>query len=178
MVLCQNGPFGQENRARSVESPNGNAHEAWEKSVSTYEPDNMASVFALSSMRTKSTLGENKNPDIWYVELDRIRERLNHTNSPISDCAFVAHMINNLPDSYKSLIVGRFSIARSALKIEEEVKVDIRDYFDLYACDDGKTNKKGEQAFVLNVPAFQPKFRCRVKEIILIQRTQSHTSYK
>ena len=64
MMACQNGPFGHVNGVWSVEFPNGNACEAWEKLVSTYDSDNMASTIALSRVWTKCTLRENKSPDI------------------------------------------------------------------------------------------------------------------
>ena len=55
------------------------------------------------------------------------------------------------------MILRRFCLAQPALKIEE-VKTDIRDYFDLCVSNDGKTNKKGEHNFV-----FKEKFKgdCR-----------------
>jgi hypothetical protein len=57
-------------------------------------------------------------------------------------------MINNLPESYKSLVEGRFGLARNTLSVEE-IKTDIQDYYDLYVRDDVKTNNKNksEQAF-------------------------------
>ena len=146
IMACQSGPFGYVNGARSEEFPNGNAKEAWDKLVSTYESSNMANVIALSGQWTKCTINENENPDIWFVELDRIRERLSHTSSAISDGAYVAHVINNLPEVYKSLVVGKFGLASSELTIQE-VKKNVRDYYDLYVRDETKTNKNGEQAF-------------------------------
>ena len=162
IMACQSGPFGHVNNARSAEFPNGNAKEAWDKLISTYESGNMANVIALSHKWTKCTLGENENPDSWYVELDRIRERLGNTSSAVSDGAYVAHMINNLPESYKSLVVGRFGLARNTLTVEE-IKTDIRDYYDLYVRDDVKTTNKNksEQAFYT-----KGKFKgdCRTRE--------------
>jgi hypothetical protein len=58
----------------------------------------------------------------------------------------VAHVINNLPEVYKSLVVGKFGLASSELTIQE-VKKNVRDYYDLYVRDETKTNKNGEQAF-------------------------------
>ena len=57
-------------------------------------------------------------------------------------------MINNLPESYKSLVVGRFSLACNTLMVDE-IKTDIRDYYNLYVRDDVKTTdkNKSEQAF-------------------------------
>ena len=62
----------------------------------------------------------------------------------------MAHMINNLPESYKSLVVGRFGLAHNMLTVEE-IKTDIRDYYDLYVRDDVKTTNKNksEQAFYM-----------------------------
>ena len=111
----------------------------------------MANVIALSHQWTKCTLGENENPDSWYVELDCIRERLGNTSSAVLDGACVAHMINNLLESYKSLVVGRFvGLACNTLTFEE-IKTDIRDYYNLYVRDDVKTTNKNksEQAFYM-----------------------------
>jgi hypothetical protein len=56
-MACQNGPFGHVNKgARSVEFHNGKAQEAWEKLLSIYESDNMASAIALASAWTKYRL--------------------------------------------------------------------------------------------------------------------------
>ena len=84
------------------------------------------------------------------MDLDRIRERLGNTSSAVLDGAYVAHMTNNLPESYKSLVVGRFGLAHNTLTVEE-IKTDIQDYYDLYFRDDVKTTtgtkNKSEQAF-------------------------------
>ena len=56
-MACENGPFGHVNKgARSVEFHNGKAQEAWEKLLSIYESDNMASPIALASAWTKYRL--------------------------------------------------------------------------------------------------------------------------
>jgi hypothetical protein len=58
----------------------------------------------------------------------------------------VAHVINNLPEVYKSLVVGKFGLASSKLTIHE-VKKNVLDYYNLYVRDKNKMNKNGEQAF-------------------------------
>ena len=87
-------------------------------------------------------------PDRWYSELDFIREWLGNTRSAVSDGAYVAHMINKLLGSYKSLVVGRFGLAHNTLMVDE-IMTDIRDYYDLYFRDDFKTTNKNksEHAF-------------------------------
>ena len=47
------------------------------------------------------------------MELDRILERLSRTSSASSDGAYVAHVINNLPEVYKSLVNGKFGLTSS-----------------------------------------------------------------
>ena len=44
------------------------------------------------------------------------------------------------------MVVGNFGLASSELMIQE-VKKNVCDYYDLYVCDETKTNKNGEQAF-------------------------------
>jgi hypothetical protein len=146
-MACQSGPFGNVNNARSAEFANGNAKKAWDKLISTYESGNMANIIALFHQWTKCTLGKNENPDSWYMELDRIWERLGNTSSAVSDGAYVAHMNNNLPESNKSLVVGRFGLARNTLTVEE-IMTDIQDYCNLYVWDDVETTNKykSEQA--------------------------------
>ena len=56
----------------------------------------------------------------------------------------MADMINNLPESYKSLVVGRFGLAHNMLTVEE-IKTDIRDYYYLYVRDDVKTTSKNKE---------------------------------
>ncbi len=58
----------------------------------------------------------------------------------------MAHFINNLTEVYKSLVVGKFGLASSEHTIQE-VKKNVRDYYDLYVRDETKTSKNGEQAF-------------------------------
>ena len=70
IMACQSGPFRHVDNTRSAKFPNGNAKEAWDKLISMYESGNMANIIALSHQWMKCTLGENKNPDSWYVELD------------------------------------------------------------------------------------------------------------
>jgi hypothetical protein len=119
IIECQSGIFGYINGARSAEFPNGNAKEAWDKLASTmYESSNMANVITfLSGQWTKCTINEDENPNIWFVELDRIQERLSSTSSAISDGAYVAHVVKNLSEVYKSLVAGKFGLSNSQSKI-------------------------------------------------------------
>ena len=78
----------------------------------------MANVITfLSGQWTKCTINEDENPNIWFVELDRIQERLSSTSSAISDGAYVAHVVKNLSEVYKSLVAGKFGLSNSQSKI-------------------------------------------------------------
>ena len=119
---CQNGPLGHVNR-RSKEHWVSLCKCMWSVHGRNY------SVVLLTTLTTwwvcllwtKCTPRENENPDIWYFELDCIWEWLITLTRRFRTVhsSYVAHMINNVPDVYKSLIVGQVGLARSALKVDE-----------------------------------------------------------
>jgi hypothetical protein len=84
-------------------------------------------------------VGEN-DPDIWFNELAKIRDRLVKTKAPISDKTMVAHIITKLPEKYRPLVVGlKLSTTYTVKSIEKEV----RDFWNRYVKEDAPSGKGG-----------------------------------
>jgi hypothetical protein len=141
IMACKSGAFGHVNGARPTEFPNGSAKVAWEKLEAVYESNTMSDMVDLMDKWAKCGLVGENDPDIWFNELAKIRDRLVKTKAPISNETMVAHIITKLPEKYRPLVVG-LKLSTTTYTVES-IEKEVRDFWNRYVKDETPIGKGG-----------------------------------
>ena len=80
----------------------GDARLAWSRLQNKYATKSAPSLMALKKEFVNSRLASKRDdPDIWIVNLEDIRIRMELQGSTMSDMDFMIHILNNLPKEYE-----------------------------------------------------------------------------
>lgn len=94
--------------SKSVEYPEGNCRDAWNRLVAKYSPKTTSSLLKMKKKFENSKLEDGKDPEEWISYLEGIRaeiEAIDNT-AAISEKDFMVHVINNLPKDYDVIYDG------------------------------------------------------------------------
>ena len=164
--LCVKDPvsFGAIYNAMTDELPDGDAHQAWENLMTIFKPVSSAQKHELEqAFNQSSLLKEQKNPDEWFAELEKIRLQLKlDFKTTIDDDQMISQIIYNLhPPQYKTTIaLIKRDLNKGAEVTLQDVEEDIRQ---IYGAIQNPLQKKGESALI-GKAGFQKSFKglCRI----------------
>ena len=86
--------------AKTTNHPRGDARLAWLNLCRRFEAVDNSTKVELRGEFGKCFLQAKKNPDEWFDELDRLRQRLLQVKTPIDDEDMIIHIMNHLPSEY------------------------------------------------------------------------------
>ena len=90
-----------------VDNSEGDAHQAWMNLQDKYQPNKSMAKMELKKEFTQKSMDPGQDPDLFFVEIERIRSRLRMEFSHIiDDDDLVIHIINSLTADYDSLVVN------------------------------------------------------------------------
>lgn len=94
--------------SKSVEYPEGNCRDAWNRLVAKYSPKTTSSLLKMKKKFENSKLEDGKDPEEWISYLEGIRAEIEAIDSTaaISEKDFMVHVINNLPRAYDVIYDG------------------------------------------------------------------------
>jgi hypothetical protein len=107
---------------KTKDHPNGNAATAWEKLKNKYEPVSAPTLVKLEKQFRELSLKKGQDPEIWIMELEDLRVRLETMQSSISENQFMIHILNNLTSDYElqlAMIERRVGDSERPLTVEE-----------------------------------------------------------
>ena len=97
--------FGIVAEAVTEDLPEGDSSLAWKNLLSKYMPKTNANKIQLKREFNNSRMeDENKDPEVWLTELERLRQRLKGVKVEISDDDLVLHVLGNLPENYETVV--------------------------------------------------------------------------
>jgi len=97
--------FGAVDEAVTNDLPNGDAAQAWKNLLAKFEPTTSGNLIMLRKEFTASKLEqEDRDPDDWIADLERLRQRLKNMKAEILDRDFMIHILNNLPSAYSTVV--------------------------------------------------------------------------
>jgi hypothetical protein len=85
---------------KSMDYPDGNAAIAWERLKNKYEPISVPSMVKWEKHFRSLALKKGQDPEVWIIELEDLRMRLDEMGSTISENQFMIHVLNNLTSDY------------------------------------------------------------------------------
>jgi gag-polypeptide of LTR copia-type len=88
-------------RCKTKDHPDGNAATAWEKLKNKYEPVSAPTLVKLEKQFRELSLKKGQDPEIWIMEFENLRVRLETMQSSISENQFMIHILNNLTSDYE-----------------------------------------------------------------------------
>jgi hypothetical protein len=77
-----------------------NASIAWERLKNKFEPISEPSMVKLVKQFRGLALKKGQKPEVWIIELEDLRVRLDIMGSSISENQFMKHVLNNLTSDY------------------------------------------------------------------------------
>jgi hypothetical protein len=152
--------FGIVKGSKSKDYEDGNGQVAWSGLKNKYAPKIAPFMVKLERDFCSSKLKKGTDPDVWIMNLEELRDRLEAMGSVIKDDQFLVHILNNLSPEYE----------RQVLFVEKQIKnpqdpltvetlceeLDLK-FERLHSKDDDKTESTdGEKA----LPMVQFKGRC------------------
>jgi hypothetical protein len=103
VLSCTGTAFGAVDSAKTADHPRGDAALAWKNLCARFEAVDNSTKVELKGEFGRSVLHTKKNPDEWFDDLDRLRQRLVQVNSPVSGDDLLIHIMNHLPSEYSEL---------------------------------------------------------------------------
>ena len=111
--------FSAVNEAVTDDLLDGNAMLAWKNLVVKYKSKINATKMQLKQEFAQSSLDKTKKyPDEWITVLKCLQQRLKTMRHIISDEDLIMHILNNLPDEYKSLVEQMEMILGTSLMLK------------------------------------------------------------
>ena len=107
---------------KTKDHPDGNAATAWEKLKNKYEPVSAPTLVKLEKQFRELSLKKGQDPEIWIMELEDLRVRLETMQSSISENQFMIHILNNLTSDYElqlAMMERRVGDSERPLTVEE-----------------------------------------------------------
>ena len=98
--------FNLVDTAKSENLPDGDAALAWKNLLTRYEPRQYGTLLELKrNFMTKSLQECENNPDMLYLELERIRQRIESiSDEHIKDKEMIAQILNQMPNTYENKV--------------------------------------------------------------------------
>jgi gag-polypeptide of LTR copia-type len=95
--------FGIIEEAVTTDLTTGDLNLAWEKLKSRQEPTTTANRASLKYQFSNSKMTENRDPDQWISDLERLRSKLKLLKSEISEEDLMVHIINYVGHQYSNI---------------------------------------------------------------------------
>ena len=98
--------FNLVDTAKSDNLPDGDAALAWKNLLSRYEPRMYGTLMEWKKkFMTKSLEDSENDPEVLYLELERIRQRIQSiSNECIKDEDMITQILNQMPDTYENKV--------------------------------------------------------------------------
>ena len=98
--------FNLVDTAKSENLPDGDAALAWKNLLTRYEPRQYGTLLELKrNFMTKSLQECENDPDMLYLELERIRQRIESISEEhIKDDEMIAQILNQMPNTYENKV--------------------------------------------------------------------------
>jgi hypothetical protein len=155
LLSCNGMAFGCVEEARTEKHPEGDAYQAMKNLFEKYQAETMAEKVELKRdfAKAKMTSG-TMDPDVWFVELEYLKQRLRSMDCILSEEDMIAHVLSNLHGNYGELVTSLEGDLESLTfnKLHEHVR-------GFYRCciKNDKEKEKDEIALVSN----QHKGHCK-----------------
>jgi hypothetical protein len=107
---------------KTKDYPDGNGAIAWERLKNKYEPVSAPSMVKLEKQFRELSLKKGQDPEVWIIELEDLRVKLENMGSCITDNQFMIQILNNLTSDYDlqlALMERRVGDADKPLTVEE-----------------------------------------------------------
>ena len=108
LLHCMNDDisFSLVDTAKTENLPDGDAALAWKNLLTRYEPKQYGILLNLKrDFMTKSLDECEQNPDVLYLELEKIRQKnLNVSDDSIDNNKMIAQIINQMPSIYENKV--------------------------------------------------------------------------
>jgi hypothetical protein len=157
VLSCSGTAFGAVDSGKTKDHPRGDARLAWTNLCACFEATDNSTKVELKGEFGKYVLMGKKNPDKWFDELDRLRQRLIQVNSPVDDEDLIIHIMNHLPNEYSELTTTLHAVDFSILN-HIELQQKIRAYYKRKV----ECKRSGEKG--LAMAGYTKKFKGRCRE--------------
>ena len=108
LLYCMNDEisFSLVDTAKTRDLPDGDAALAWRNLLTRYEPKQYGILLNLKKdFMTKSLEECEQNPDILYLELEKIQQKISSVSSNhIDDNEMIAQIVNQMPSVYENKV--------------------------------------------------------------------------
>ena len=164
MVVKDEIGFGAIHNARTETLPKGDAYKAWTNLETIFKPKSSAKKHELEQAFNKSSLDkEQKNPDEWFAELEKIRLQLKiDFATEIPDEQMISQILYNTnPPQYKTAIaLIKRDINRNVEITLDAVKDDLRQIYGSLKA----SAKPNKETALVGKPKFKKQFKghCRL----------------
>ena len=98
--------FNLVDTAKSENLPDGDAALAWKNLLTRYAPRQYGTLLELKrNFMTKSLQECENDPDMLYLELERVRQRIESISDEcIKDNEMIAQILNQMPNAYENKV--------------------------------------------------------------------------
>ncbi len=104
IINCDGVAFSLVEMSKSGCYPEGDARVAWRQLKERYEAETYATKVQLKREYTRCKLPNGKDPDIWLMELEYMKQRLGKLGSEVEEGDLIAHILSNLGKDYEQLV--------------------------------------------------------------------------
>ncbi len=104
IINCDGVAFSLVEMSKSGCYPEGDARVAWRQLKERYEAETYATKVQLKREYTRCKLPKGKDPDIWLMELEYMKQRLGKLGSEVEEEDLIAHILSNLGKDYEQLV--------------------------------------------------------------------------